>query len=252
MRSATPGLATGLRCLAFAAVAGADDPCASRGVDPGRRRRCSRRRLRAGTSRQLQGGGPSLPEPPWRHIRRRDLRGWHLPHRLVARRPAVVLRSRDGQEPGIAVGPSRDGECLTKPAPRARLADRRPDGPRRRGRRRRAVLGQELARHAVRAMANREYGIYQVHVRSGRLDHSFASAGQRRWCLHPPIASGPRRPQHRCRVRRSITPGVSRPAVTPAFPVPSRARATSPPGSPHSPAPGGRSVVRPPRRRHAR
>src|SRR5688500_7755451 len=48
-------------------------------------------------------------------------------------------------------------------------------------------------------------------------------------------------PASRSRHPEPITPWLSRPAATPACPVPSRARATSPPGSPHSRAPGGRS-----------
>jgi parallel beta-helix repeat protein len=88
----------------------------------------------------------------------------------------AVLRSRAGQERGIAVGRTGDGRCLSKP--------------------RKLVRGSLIARltvrgfgddgvllfcvkrwrvSRVRAVDNREYGIYPVHSRRGRLDHSFAS-----------------------------------------------------------------------------
>lgn len=88
----------------------------------------------------------------------------------------VVLRSRKGQQRGIAVGRSRDGGCLSKPsklihgARIARLTVRgfENDGVDL------ACVERWRVSH-VRAVGNREYGIFPSHTRRGRLDHSFAS-----------------------------------------------------------------------------
>lgn len=88
----------------------------------------------------------------------------------------VVLRSREGQQRGIAVGKSRLGVCMSRPdelvhgSRIARLTVRgfEDDG----------ILLQCVERWRVtrvRAIDNSEYGIYPVQTKRGRLDHSFAS-----------------------------------------------------------------------------
>jgi parallel beta-helix repeat protein len=86
----------------------------------------------------------------------------------------VVLHSREGQERGIAIGKTGDGRCLAKPPVRDSLIA----GLTVRGFEDDGVLLFCVKRwrvSRVRAVDNGEYGIYPVHSRFGRLDHSFAS-----------------------------------------------------------------------------
>jgi parallel beta-helix repeat protein len=88
----------------------------------------------------------------------------------------VVLRSRIGQERGIAVGKSGDGRCLAKPRKLVRTS--LIAGLTVRGFEDDGVLlfcVQRWRVSRIRAVDNGEYGIYPVHSRFGRLDHSFAS-----------------------------------------------------------------------------
>jgi parallel beta-helix repeat protein len=91
-------------------------------------------------------------------------------------RHPVVLLARDGQEEGIAVGKTGDGDCLSD-------ASTRVHGSLIRGL---TVKGFEddgvfliCVDHwritRVRAVDNREYGTFPSHTLTGRLDHSFAS-----------------------------------------------------------------------------
>jgi parallel beta-helix repeat protein len=89
----------------------------------------------------------------------------------------VVLRARDGQEEGIAVGKSGDGAaCLTDASKRVhgslirRLTVRgfEDDGVF-------LICVDHWRVTHVRAVDNREYGIFPSHTLIGRLDHSFAS-----------------------------------------------------------------------------
>jgi parallel beta-helix repeat protein len=99
--------------------------------------------------------------------------------RLVARpsrRRAVVLRARSGQEDGIAVGKSHDPTCLTK-------RSKRVHGFLVKGFTVRGFAGDGVLLFCVdhyrvarvRAVDNREYGIFPSHSVSGRVDHSRAS-----------------------------------------------------------------------------
>jgi cytochrome c peroxidase len=88
----------------------------------------------------------------------------------------AVLRSRPGQERGIAVGKTRDGRCLSKP--RKLVRNSLVAGLTVRGFGDDGVLLFCVKRwrvSRVRALDNHEYGIFPVHSRRGRLDHSFAS-----------------------------------------------------------------------------
>jgi parallel beta-helix repeat protein len=87
-----------------------------------------------------------------------------------------VLRSRDGQERGIAVGRTRDGGCLTRPGKLVRgslIAGLTVRGFEDDGVLLFCVRRWRVTR--VRAVDNRQYGIYPVHSLFGRVDHSFAS-----------------------------------------------------------------------------
>jgi parallel beta-helix repeat protein len=95
---------------------------------------------------------------------------------VPSRRHPVVLLARDGQDEGIAVGKSSDGDCLSD-------ASKRVHGSVIRGL---TVRGFEddgvfliCVDHwritRVRAVDNREYGTFPSHTLTGRLDHSFAS-----------------------------------------------------------------------------
>ena len=88
----------------------------------------------------------------------------------------VVLRAREGQDEGIAVNKSDDGDCLSEPSKRVHgslirgltVRGFEDDGV--------FVLCVDHWRiTGVRAVDNNEYGIFPSHTRSGRLDHSFAS-----------------------------------------------------------------------------
>ena len=88
----------------------------------------------------------------------------------------VVLRSREGQQRGIAVGRSRQGVCLNRPnllVHGSRIARLTVQGFEDDGIRLTCVERWRVTR--VRALGNGEYGIYPVQTRRGRLDHSFAS-----------------------------------------------------------------------------
>jgi hypothetical protein len=116
MRSATLGLGTGLLCLAFAAAAEA------RTIDvrPGESIQAGVDAARAGDRVLVHPGSyseerrrcPSDPGQTCAVVISRD-RISVIGRSHGGRR--VVLRSRDGQERGIAVGRSRDGRCPTKP-----------------------------------------------------------------------------------------------------------------------------------------
>jgi parallel beta-helix repeat protein len=88
----------------------------------------------------------------------------------------VVLRSREGQQRGIAVGRSREGVCLSRPddlVHGSRIARLTVRGFEDDGIRLMCVERWRVTR--VRAVGNGEYGIFPVQTRRGRLDHSFAS-----------------------------------------------------------------------------
>jgi cytochrome c peroxidase len=177
MRSATLGLAFGLLCLAFVGAADAR----TIHVRPGDSIQAAVDAARVGDRVVVHPGSyreegrpcPSEPRDKCAVVISKD------DISVVGRSRGgrrVVLRSRDGQRRGIAVGRTRDGRCLTKPRKLVRgsliagmtvrgFAD---DGVLLFCVRRWRVTG-------IRAVDNREYGIYPVHSRSGRLDHSFAS-----------------------------------------------------------------------------
>jgi parallel beta-helix repeat protein len=95
---------------------------------------------------------------------------------VPSRTHRVVLEASGDQDEGIAVGKSGDADCLTD-------ASKRVHGSRIRGL---TVRGFEddgvfliCVDHwrvtRVRAVDNREYGVFPSHTAIGRLDHSFAS-----------------------------------------------------------------------------
>jgi parallel beta-helix repeat protein len=95
---------------------------------------------------------------------------------VPSRRHRVILKASGNQDEGIAVGKSAAADCLTD-------ASKRVHGSRIRGL---TVRGFEddgvfliCVDHwrvtRVRAVDNREYGIFPSHTAIGRLDHSFAS-----------------------------------------------------------------------------
>jgi parallel beta-helix repeat protein len=177
MRSVTLGLAIGLLCLAFAAAAEAR----TIHVRPGESIQAAVDAARAGDRVLVHPGSyseegrpcPSDPVETCAVVISRD-RISVIGRSHGGRR--VVLRRRDGQERGIAVGRSRDGRCLSKPRKLVRgslIAGMTVQGFADDGVLLFCVRRWRVTR--VRAVDNREYGIYPVHSRSGRLDHSFAS-----------------------------------------------------------------------------
>jgi parallel beta-helix repeat protein len=176
MRSAV-GIAIGLLCLAFAAAAEARTIHVRSGqsiqaaVDAARAG--DRVLVHPGSYREQGRACPSHPSDTCAVVISKD-------DVFVIGRPRggqrVVLRSREGQERGIAVGRTRDGRCLSKPRKLVRgslIAGMTVQGFEDDGVLLFCVGRWRVTR--VRAVDNREYGIYPVHSRSGRLDHSFAS-----------------------------------------------------------------------------
>jgi parallel beta-helix repeat protein len=94
----------------------------------------------------------------------------------VRSRHRVVLLARENQDEGIAVGKSDDASCLTDPSKRVHGSVIRgltvrgfeDDGVF-------LICVDHWRVTGVRAVDNREYGIFPSHTVSGRLDHSFAS-----------------------------------------------------------------------------
>jgi parallel beta-helix repeat protein len=177
MRSATLALAIGLLLLAFVGAAQARTIQVHRGqsiqaaVDAARAG--DRVVVDPGTYREDGRPCPSHPGDTCAVVISRDRIA------LIGRSHGgrrVVLRGRDGQERGIAVGRTRDGGCLGRPGKLVRgslIAGVTVRGFKGDGVLLFCVRGWRVTR--VRAVDNREYGIYPVHSRSGRVDHSFAS-----------------------------------------------------------------------------
>src|SRR5215216_1941787 len=117
MRSASIGVAFGLLSLAFPAAAGA------RTIDvrPGESIQAAVDLARAGdrvlvhAGRYTEAGRPCPSEPDETCAVVISKDGISVVGR-ASRARRVVLRSRDGQARGIAVGKTRDGDCLSKPA----------------------------------------------------------------------------------------------------------------------------------------
>jgi parallel beta-helix repeat protein len=127
----------------------------------------------SGTYRE--DGGPCPTEPSHTcavAIKKNGIRLVGVP----SRRHPVVLLARDGQDEGIAVGKTSAADCLTD-------ASKRVHGSLIRGLTVRGfgddgvflICVDHWRVTRVRAIDNREYGIFPSHTVSGRLDHSFAS-----------------------------------------------------------------------------
>jgi parallel beta-helix repeat protein len=91
----------------------------------------------------------------------------------------VVLKARKGQARGIAVGRTRDEQCLAthaKVVRRSSIANLTVRGFKQDGIRLFCVDRWRISH--VRAVADESYGIFPVHTANGRLDHSYAAGAK--------------------------------------------------------------------------